>query len=88
MTDTLRVSFDIQLGAAEAFALLADELKTALERLHVDFSAGPAGQITERGATVGEIAEWTPARRVVMRWRPASWSPQSAIEVVLIVDPV
>lgn len=83
---TVRVSIDVSVDRAAAFASILDELPRALSASGVHLSLGPEGVATQGDAIVGRVTVWQPAERVVVEWRPAPWQSTDATEVELRLE--
>lgn len=87
-SSTLRIAIDVPLDRAAAFALLLDELPTALAISGVQLDAGPEGAVSENGATCGRIIDWQPGERMLIEWHPAPWEPHDVAEIDLRFETV
>lgn len=87
MKDTeIRASIDVPLDPAAAFDILVGEVAAALPRLGLRLEPGPDGRVVQGTLEVGRIHAWEPGRRIVLRWRPASWQPDATTEVELRLE--
>jgi SAM-dependent methyltransferase len=85
-TTALSVSMDIPLAPDEAFALLVQELTTALSQAGMTFEPGENGRMIQADFEVGRVVAWNPGELVRIEWRPASWKPDVLTEVQLKLE--
>ncbi len=83
----VRASIDLALPPAAAFALLVEELASALARLGMRFEPGPGGRVAEGAFEVGRVVTWEPGRGLALEWRHASWNPGVVTEMRLRLEP-
>jgi len=48
---------------------------------------GPSGRVIQGTIEVGRVVSWESNKRVVLKWRPASWEPDEVTEVEFRLDP-
>src|SRR2546426_6749113 len=82
----INVSMELALEPSAAFDAVVKELADGLERLGIDFAAGPNGRVLERGFEVGRVTAWKPGERILMQWRPADWLPEEVTEIELLFE--
>jgi SAM-dependent methyltransferase len=84
---TLRASIDVALDPQAAFAVLAEELASALARLGLRFEPGAEGRVIEGAAAIGRVVAWEPGARMALEWHPADWQPAETTSVELRFEP-
>src|SRR5689334_20964671 len=87
MGATLSISIDIALDPPSAFDALVDEISLALENGGLALTPGPQGQLIQRGAVVGQIVDWEPAKRIALTWHPPAWSASQGANIELTLSP-
>src|SRR5258705_13590377 len=85
---TVSVSVDLALAPIEAFAVLVEELSSALARAGMGFEVGASGRVTQGELAVGHVVAWQPGVLFRLEWRPADWQPEEVTEVELRLAPV
>jgi SAM-dependent methyltransferase len=85
---TVSVSVDLALAPIEAFAVLVEELSSALARAGMGFEVGASGRVTQGELAVGQVVAWQPGALFRLEWRPADWQPEEVTEVELRLAPV
>jgi SAM-dependent methyltransferase len=78
---TVRATINVALDPARAFDVIVAELVDSLARLGIGFEPGEGGRVEEGGAAVGRVIAWRHGDRILVEWRPATWSPEEATEV-------
>ncbi len=72
--NSVRTQIDVSLPPRQAFDVFVDEMAMSLQDRGIALDRMSAGgRLVERGALVGEISEWVPARLIVISWRPKTW---------------
>lgn len=83
----IRLGFDVNLDPAAAWAVLLDELGTALLGQGLAFVGGPAGRVTQGTTEVGRVVAWHAEEKLVLEWHPASWAFDETSELEIRVEP-
>src|SRR5918996_20061 len=86
-TTTIRVSMDVGLDPATAFAVFVEDLAAALAMLGIRFAVGPEGRVAADEVTVGRVVAWEPGARIGLEWRAADWEPDDVTRVELRFEP-
>ncbi len=84
---TVRVSVDVGMEPAAAFAALLEGLADGLARRGIRFEGGPQGRVLQGEAEVGRVVAWQPGERAALEWRPAPWRPGDAAQLELRAEP-
>jgi SAM-dependent methyltransferase len=84
---TVRVSVDVGMEPAAAFAALLEGLADGLARRGLRFEGGPQGRVLQGEAEVGRVLAWQPGERAALAWRPAPWRPGDVAEMELRAEP-
>ncbi len=87
-TTTVSLSMESALAPTAAFETLMDELVSALDRVGLAFTPGPAGRVTQGDFEVGRVVEWAPGQRMRLQWRQADWQPDALTEAEALVQPL
>ncbi len=80
---TLRADVELPLDPAAAFAVVVDELASALAGLGIELEAALDGRVREGPKEIGRVTAWRPPERVAIEWRQADWEPGEITQVEL-----
>ena len=87
-TTVVSASVEVALSPSDAFALLVDELPTALARGGLDLELRAGGTAREGDWEVGRVTVWQPGKELALEWRPASWEPTELTELAFSFEHV
>lgn len=80
---TVRADVELPLDPSAAFAVVVDELTSALASLGIDLEASLDGRVREGTNEIGRMTAWQPPGRVAIEWRQADWEPGEITHVEL-----
>ncbi len=83
----VRITVEVGLEPAAAFAALLDELELALARRGIRFEAAPAGRVRTGDTEVGRVVAWESGRRALLEWRGTPWAEGEPQRLELRAEP-
>lgn len=87
-TPAIRSSIDVAGSPQDAFDSFVDDFAWTLDDSGLEFNPEGDARVTHGENEVGRVTSWVPGQEVRFEWRPASWGPETTVEIVILFETV